>query len=263
MLIKGLIFAAGIGSRLRPLTDKVPKALVEVGGMTMLERNIRRLADAGITDITVNVHHHAAMVREWMEANAGRLGVHLRVSDESELLLDTGGGLLRAFPGIADADAIILHNADIYTDLPLRPMIEAHFSHCGSSGKPQAAVTLAVAERTTSRYLLFDADGRMQGWQNVNTGEVRPATAAAGLHGAEPLQQLGFLGIHIVTPALVPSLKAYAAACGEVFSLTPFYTANVGELDILGYRADGHTWIDIGRPETLARARAIASGGAE
>lgn len=252
MKVKGLIFAAGIGSRLRPLTDKVPKALVEVGGMTMLERNMTRLTEAGVTDIIVNVHHHAPLVKEWLAANAPRLGASVTVSDESDLLLDTGGGLLKALPGLADADAIVLHNADIYTDIPLGPIIEEHLSREATDALP--AVTLAVATRDTSRYLLFDSEGRMRGWQNRATGEVRPA----GLD-TEGLTPLGFLGIHVVSPAIGPLLRDYAEATGSgVFSLTPFYVAGAEALDIRARLAEGHTWIDIGRPETLARARAHA-----
>lgn len=256
MNVKGMIFAAGIGSRLRPLTDTVPKALVEVGGVTMLERNIRRLTEAGVTDITVNVHHHAALVKEWIAANAPRLGAAITVSDESDILLDTGGGLLKAMPRLADCDAILLHNADIYTDVPLRPIINAHLSRTAIDELP--AVTLAVARRDTSRHLLFDSEGRMRGWQNSVTGELRPA----GLD-AEGLTPLGFLGIHVVSPAIGPLLRGYAGANGsEVYSLTPFYVANAGAIDIRAHMAEGHTWIDIGRPETLARARAHAEAHA-
>lgn len=249
MNVKGFIFAAGIGSRLRPLTDRVPKALVEVGGMTMLERTVRRFTEAGVTDITVNIHHHAPMVREWVAANVRRLGASIAVSDESDQLLDTGGGLHKAMPYLADADAIVLHNADIFTDIPLRPIIESHLGR--ASQLP--AVTLAASRRDTSRYLLFDAEGRMRGWQNVVTGEVRPS-------GLDPhaLTPLGFLGIHVVSPAILSALEEYSREAGPVFSLTPFYVANTDGLDIRVHRADGHTWIDIGRPETLARARALA-----
>lgn len=246
MNVKGLIFAAGIGSRLRPITDTIPKALVTVGRVTMLERTIRRLIAAGVTDITVNVHHHAQLVKEWIAANATLLEADLHVSDESSQLLDTGGGLLKAISSMADADAILLHNVDIFTEIPLQPMIEAHLAR--HSELP--AVTLATAARPTSRYLLFDKQQRMRGWENVSTGEVRPS----GLDKAD-LSPLGFLGIHVLSPCVAQLLQEYAANHGEVFSLTPFYVDNTQALDIRPYSADNYTWLDVGRPETLAIAQ--------
>lgn len=163
-----MIFAAGIGSRLRPITDTIPKALVEVGGMPMLQRTLMRMKDAGIIDVVVNVHHHAPKIIEFLAANNG-FGMNIAVSDESDELLDTGGGLLKAIHLMGEADAVVLHNADIYTDIPLLPLVERYTQ----SG---ADVVLAVNHRSTSRYLLCDDSKRMRGWMNVTTGEIKPAS---------------------------------------------------------------------------------------
>lgn len=242
-----MVFAAGIGSRLRPITDTIPKAMVEVSGIPMLGRTLARLRDAGVEETVVNIHHHPEVIERYLHDND--FGMKETVSDERKLLLDTGGGLLAASAGLADADAVILHNADIYTDIPLRPLIDAHFSR-------SAAATLAVMPRDTSRYLLFDNELRMRGWQNVRTGETLPS----GIDHSG-LMPLGFCGIHIITPSRIfPSLSEYAEEAGEVFSMTPFYISASQEMEIAGWRIpESSTWIDIGSPAKLEDARQVAS----
>lgn len=243
--MKAMIFAAGLGTRLAPLTDTCPKALIEVGGRPMLRRAIERLRDAGVSEITVNVHHHAGMIKDYIAAND--FGVAIRVSDESSCLLDTGGGVVKAASMLRGDGPVVLYNADIFTDFPLREMMECH---CTSG----ADVTLLADSRETSRYLLFDASGRMTGWRNVSTGETRSPFPA---EVTDRSRQLAFGGVHIINPCVIDRMSEYMPK-GK-FSITPFYIEACCELDIRTYTPSGsYTWIDIGRPASLARAREMA-----
>lgn len=246
-----MIFAAGVGSRLRPITDTIPKALVDVGGEPMLLRTLMRMRDVGIMDVVVNVHHHAGKIVEYLAAN-DNFGMNISISDESDELLDTGGGLLKAMPLIGDADAVVLHNADIYTDIPLRPMVD-QFRHSS------ADAILAVNHRETSRYLLVDSESRMRGWTNVTTGEVKPASLTPRM--LHTLEKVGFCGIHVIDPkSLATELQSYADGVGLKFSLTPFYIADVDKLNIIGHLVPtSSTWIDIGKPASLAQACSLAT----
>ncbi len=243
--MKGMIFAAGLGTRLAPLTDTCPKALIPVGDKPMLRRVIERMREAGVADIVVNVHHHADMIKRYLREND--FGVSVRVSDESEALLDTGGGVVKAMDMLAGDEPIMLYNADIYTTFPIGEMLSSY----ESSG---ADVVLLVGERDTSRYLLMDEDGYMRGWKNVSTGEVRSPEGVEVPEGCVPR---AFGGVHIISPKVLDVLKEYKPE-GK-FSITPFYIDMCVRLKIRGYTpASGYSWIDIGKPETLAKAREIA-----
>lgn len=238
-----MLLAAGLGTRLRPLTDHLPKALVPVGGVPMLERTARRLIGAGADRLIVNVHHLAQQVERFLEEHGG-FGVEVRVSREEEAPLETGGGLLRARPHFRREAPFFLHNADILTDLPLDEMYRAHLA-----AGPLA--TLAVMERPTSRYLLFDDAGllgRIDRRRNVEV-RVRPS--------AGEVQALAFGGVHVVSPEIF-SLTTERGA----FSILEPYLRLAGEgRRVLPFRIDESLWIDIGRPEELERARRIARGG--
>lgn len=210
----------------------------------MLQRVILKLKDAGITDMVVNVHHFASQIIDFLHENQN-FGVDIHISDESDLLLDTGGGILRARKWLEDAPFMV-HNADILTDFPIAEMIERH----AATG---ADVTLLTAARTTSRYLLFDANHRMQGWENVKTGEVKPAGISASDY-----DPLAFGGVHILNPSVFPLLEQYAKNTGsEEFSITPFYIASCRALNIQSYQPSApYHWHDVGNPENLAKAEA-------
>lgn len=243
--MKAMIFAAGLGTRLAPLTDSCPKALIEVGGMPMLERVIRRLRGAGVGEIVVNIHHHADKIRDFLAARPD-LSSGVSLSDESDLLLDTGGGVVKAASMLRGDEPIMLYNADILTDFPISEMLARH----NASG---ADATLLVSPtRPSSRGLLFDADGRMCGWINRKTGEVKaPAEPPAS---ATPMS---FGGIHIIAPSLLEDLEQYGR---EVFSMTPFYTDTCAENRYIAYiPTSDYTWVDIGRPETLTQAQTLFS----
>lgn len=235
--MKAMIFAAGLGTRLHPLTLSRPKALVEIAGKTALERAIEAVIDAGAREIVVNVHHFAPMVVEFIGSKDW--GVPIMISDESARLLDTGGGLLKARPMLesSDGEPILIHNADIVTDIPLRQM-----------KLDGADIRLLTSHRESSRRLTFDLNGRLTGWRNMLTGEI--------MGKPEPDDRsLAFGGIHLVSPAIFEALEKYAPS-NTPFSLTPFYIANVEKLDIRCWQQpDGTRWHDIGRPLTLESAR--------
>lgn len=243
--MKAMIFAAGLGTRLRPLTNDRPKALVEIGGKTMLERVIIRLAEAGFDDITINIHHFGQKIIDFLETH-NNFGLNLHISDERNMLLDTGGGILKARHFLDGNEPFLVHNADILTDIDLATMYQDHVN----SG---AMATLLVKERMTSRYFIFDDDYRLQGWINKSTQETRPPhfIYKKGMH------ELAFGGIHVISPSIFDELEKYTQ--GEVkFSITPFYVDECHTHTIKGYvQKKTYTWLDVGKPETLKEAEKI------
>lgn len=227
--MKAMILAAGLGTRLRPLTDDRPKALVEVAGRSLLDITLARLRTFGIREVIINVHHFADMVVEYLKAN-GNFGMHIEISRE-EGLLDTGGGLKKAAWFLEDSDPFILHNVDVISSIDLRRMIQFH-------NENQALATLAVQDRKTSRPLLFDEQLRLCG---------RPSEK---VRAPQHVQTLAFNGIHVISTRLLPMMT------GEgVFSIIPAYLrlAARGE-KILGFRCDEYYWRDLGRPENVLQA---------
>lgn len=241
--MNAMIFAAGLGTRLRPLTDTIPKSLIEVGGMTMLDHAINAVIAAGATTVVVNVHHFASMIIAHCQSHTYK--AKIIISDESDMLLDTGGGLAKAIEWFADNDndPVIVHNADILTDINLRMMVDYH-------RRTHADVTLLTAPRESSRALLFDSADRMHGWINITTGETRPIGV-----NPEDFNALPFGGIHVISPETLHLLKQYSQGKTK-FSITPFYIDMAGHLDIRSWKQpEGTMWVDIGRHETLALAR--------
>ncbi len=239
-----MIFAAGIGSRLRPFTLEHPKALAPVAGVPMLERVIVKLRDAGITRMAVNVHHFGQQIVDFLKANRN-FGVDITVSDETALLLDTGGGLLAARKWLDD-DNFIVHNADILCDFSIGEMIDSHIG----TGR---LATLLVADRTTSRYLLFDDDNLMRGWTDTRNGLVLPPSLAQQAACAT-LHRRAFGGVHVVSPEIFPLLENYSDG-REAFPIMPFYIDSCSEHKIAGFEpAETYRWFDIGKPETIQLA---------
>lgn len=239
-----MVFAAGLGTRLRPLTDTMPKALVPIDGTPILEHVFRRLIAAGFNEIIVNIHHFGEQIIHFLQEKQN-FGINIQISDERDELLDTGGGILKAHPLLDGNEPFLVHNADILTDLDLRAFFQCHLNS-------NADATLLTAQRDTSRYLLFDNAGRMQGWTNAKTGEVKPdgIRYAAGMY-----RQLAFGGIHVLSPSIFDQLEKYATT--RKFSIMPFYYNSCKSLEIRNYISENsYHWFDIGKPETLADAEA-------
>jgi NDP-sugar pyrophosphorylase family protein len=245
--MKAMILAAGLGTRLRPLTDSRPKALVEMNGRTLLEITLARLRSCGVTEAIINVHHFAGMVADYLKAH-DNFGMRIEISREDDLLLDTGGGLKKASRFfLEDAsqslpEPFLLHNVDVISNIDLRRMIEFH-------NENRALATLAVQSRESSRQLLFNNDlqlcGRRIDNQEVASDEWRVATLKK-----EEIHALAFSGIHVISPRLLPMITE-----AGVFSIIGTYVrlAAQGE-KILAFRADEYYWRDLGRPADLAQA---------
>jgi NDP-sugar pyrophosphorylase family protein len=237
--MKAMILAAGLGTRLRPLTDDRPKALVEINGRTLLEVTLSRLRSFGVGEVIINVHHFADMVVDYLKAHKS-FGMHIEISRE-EVLLDTGGGLKKAAhffimhsPG--REEPFIVHNVDVLSSVDLLRMVEFHT-------KNQALATLAVQDRKTSRYLLFDESLRLCGRQ---FGSNQPELA----RGCQQMVALAFSGIHVISPRLLTMMTEDGA-----FSIITTYLrlAALGE-KILAFRSDEYYWRDLGKPENVEQA---------
>ncbi len=243
--MKAMIFAAGLGTRLRPITDSMPKALVPVGGIPMLQRIITNLKNAGCRHIIVNVHHFPDTIIDFLNANQN-FGIKIVVSDERNKLLDTGGGIVKAATWLDGEEPIIVHNADIFTDLSIKQLYN---EHCAS----KSDATLVVGRRETSRYLLFDDNMRMNGWTNVSTSEVKPS----GIN-ADDFQKYAFNGIHVISPSLIHKLTSFRRE-DEPFSIMDFYIDSCHNNQITGFLPrENYSWFDIGKPASLAAANAAA-----
>lgn len=246
--IKGMIFAAGLGTRLRPLTDSVPKALVKVGGMPLVDRVLVRMASAGISPVVVNIHHHAAQLRNHLLSLAPGPDVpEILISDESDDLLDTGGGLMKALPLFGEEHCpVLLHNVDIVSDINLKAFCK---DGAGLLDGGCAAV-LAVSDRPSRRKLLF-RDGLLCGWQDLAAGLVR--SPWPGLRAAE-CRALAFSGIHIIDNRKIDDIYRKISREGDVpgkkFSITDFYLRACRIAPIRAWEGNFRV-LDAGRPETL------------
>ncbi|HEV2470115.1 MAG TPA: nucleotidyltransferase family protein [Candidatus Sulfotelmatobacter sp.] len=236
--MKAMILAAGLGTRLRPLTNERPKALVEVSGRTLLEITVQRLASFGVRDFIINVHHFADKVVDYL-AQKKNFGFRIEISRE-DVLLDTGGGLKKAswfFLGGNGDEPFILHNVDVISTIDLSRMLKCHTEN-------HALATLAVQDRDTSRYLLFDERNELCGRQAGRDGTadmVRPATQ---------IKALAFSGIHVISPRLLPMISE-----DGVFSIITTYLRLAGQKEkIEAFRADEYYWRDLGKPDNIIQA---------
>lgn len=241
--MNAMIFAAGLGTRLRPLTNDRPKALVEVAGKTLLEHNIERLKAAGCSHLVVNVHHFGQQIIDFLQAH-NNFGIDIRVSDERQLLLDTGGGIRQAYRLFAEPGPVMIHNVDIISDIDLRALYQAHLAH--SAHDAGCGATLAINQRQTSRYLMFDEQRRLCGWTNVSTGEVKGAVG----------EKFAFSGIHVVDPSLFALLEEMPEG---PFPIISFYLGACNRLNLYGHDVTENRWVDCGKPESLAKAAEILS----
>ena len=234
--MKAMILAAGLGTRLKPFTDKHPKALAVVNKKSLLQRNIEYLAGFGITDVIVNVHHFAAQIKDDIEKNNG-FGSNVAISEEEEVL-ETGGGLIKAKEFLKNAPFILM-NADVLTDMDLSAMAHQHLLN-----KPLA--TLAVTNRKTSRYFLFDEFDNLCGWKNEKTGEQKMSVEI------KVASQKAFSGIHVISPQIFSLIKQKGK-----FSMVDVYLDLAKTENIMAFDHSTSKFIDVGKPESIAKAEAM------
>ena len=238
--MKAMIFAAGLGTRLKPITDTLPKALVPICGKPLLQHVLEKLEAAGIDDFVVNVHHFADKIEAWVAEHPQQARVAF--SDERDLLRETGGGIMHARPLLEDAAHFLVHNVDILSDLDLgRFMAEA---------RPEALATLVVSARKTKRYLLFDSGMRLVGWTNIETGQVRSPYPDLDVKSC---RMLAFSGVHYISNAIFPLMEGW----GEKFSIIDFYLSVCAEHPVYGWVPEQLKMIDDGKIGTLDQAEAL------
>lgn len=258
--MKAMIFAAGLGTRLRPLTDTRPKALVEVEAFSCGERvskpllwwTMKRLRDAGVGEFVVNIHHFAPLVREWV-ASAADFSASVRFSDKSGCLLDTGGGILKALPLLLDSydGPFLVHNVDIVSNLDYRT-----FNALPMDG---VLARLVVCNRPSDRKLLFDTSMRLVGWTNQKTGEVKGPAASMTELERRKLRPFSFAGIHLISSDIAKAFREFEHD-SDVFGIIDFYLAVCSKYPIFGFLREDFEFVDAGTVESLPDAGKLLDG---
>lgn len=234
-----MIFAAGLGTRLKPLTDTMPKALVPVGGKPLLWHVLQKLKAAGFERIVINVHHFAQQIIDYLKAN-DNFGIDIRISDETEMLLETGGGIKKALPLFDQDSPILIHNVDILSNIDLNCVYEEAVS-------TNVDALLLVSWRKTKRYLLFDDEMILDGWTNIETGEVRSPYPALD---PTDMKQLAFSGIHILSPHIFPLFNDMP----DRFGIIDFYLKYCHQCAFMGKNLKDLKLMDVGKIDTLSEA---------
>lgn len=273
--MRAMIFAAGLGTRLKPLTDTLPKALVPLAGKTLLQWQIERLKAAGITDIVVNVHHFPDMIINYLRDN-DNFGCRIAVSDERDMLLETGGGLRKAKElltsspnSLIASSPILICNVDILSNIDLPTLLQAY--------NPEEMGVVVVSPRDTQRYLLFDETNRLCGWTNIATGEIRPASLVSSLNILPPtgeadlqakptyqlqrsdLSPLAFSGMQVLNPRIFDVMDKVVAEKGDKFSLIDLYLS-IAEKEILrAFIPENYRMMDVGKIAQLSEAESFAA----
>ncbi|MBT3385453.1 MAG: nucleotidyltransferase family protein [Prolixibacteraceae bacterium] len=237
--MKAMVFAAGLGTRLLDETSDNPKALVKIGGKPMLQHAIERLKNEGIDEIVVNVHHFSELVAQFLSEN--NFGIPIHISDESDKLLDTGGGLKKAAYYFNNNSPVLIYNVDILSSLDLQTLKNEHL-------KSGALATLVVRHRETQRYFKFDENKNLVGWLNKKTGKSKKVKA----ENFENATEMAFSGIHIIQPEMFKLMPET-----ERFSITDFYLDLAKTQLIKGFFDDSELWMDVGKPEQLKMAREL------
>lgn len=246
--MRAMIFAAGLGTRLRPLTDAKPKALIEIGNKTLLEWQIAKLREAGITDIVVNVHHFPDLIIDYLRAH-DNFGCSVSVSDERDRLLDTGGGLRRVVKNMKlDKEGILALNVDILSNVDIQALVQAY--------EQDGVSRLVVSERDTARYLLFNDRQNLVGWTNVTTGEVKPSAILDNSRGISSYGQLAFSGMQILSPRVCARLIDRKE---ESFSLIDFYLDICQKEMLKAYIPQHYRMFDVGKYDRLPEAERFAA----
>jgi len=236
--MKAMIFAAGLGTRLKPLTDFLPKALIPIAGKPLLEHVILKLKDACFDEIIVNVHHFPNQIIDFLKAN-NNFGIRIEVSDERDLLLDTGGGIRKAAWFFNDDKPFLVHNVDILSNVNLQLLYNQHLNI-------NSLATLVVSQRDTFRYLLFNDDFQLKGWINEKTGETKPI----GLRNPELFQKLAFSGIQVLSPKVFDLMKSLEPK----FPIMDFYLSSMQSQIISGFIPENYKMLDVGKLDVLDEA---------
>jgi NDP-sugar pyrophosphorylase family protein len=237
--MKAMLFAAGLGTRLKPLTDTMPKAMVPIAGKPLLEHVILKLKASGFDEIIVNVHHFADQIIDFLKEK-NNFGIHIEISDEREMLLETGGGIKKAASFFNDNKPFLVHNVDILSDIDLNALYNAHI-------EKNAFASLLVSKRITSRYLLFDGEDKLQGWINEKTGETKsPLINFNPLH----YDKYAFAGIHVISPEVFNYMNNWEGK----FSIIDFYLSIADKVKIQGYSPNELNMIDVGKLDSLNEA---------
>ena len=236
--MNAFIFAAGLGTRLKPLTDTMPKALVPVGGKPLLYHVIEKLKSAGIKKIVINIHHFGEMIVDYVKEN-NNFGIDIIFSDERQMLLETGGAIKHAVDLLGD-EPFLIHNVDILSNVDIKALINAHT-------ESNSAATLLVSKRNSTRALLFSSDGNLTAWTNKTTGEVKTPYESIDI---ATLEEFAFSGIHIFSPRLFKYFGAYP----EKFSIIDFYLNTCKEEKIKAYTQTNLQLLDVGKLDSLEKA---------
>jgi NDP-sugar pyrophosphorylase family protein len=233
--MKALIFAAGLGTRLFPLTQNKPKALCEIAGKTLLQYAIEKVSHAGYKDLIVNVHHFGDQIIDFLKSH-DNFGLNIAISDEREQLLDTGGGILKASWFLEGEEPFLVYNVDVLSTIDLDQLLQVHKQN-------GALATLAVRERVTSRYLIFDSQMQLSGWRNIKTNEqiISRNTKEANLYA--------FSGIQLIEPKIFGLIQEKGS-----FPLIPLYLRLASERSICGFHDESSLWMDLGKPDQLLEA---------
>jgi len=242
--MKAMIFAAGLGTRLKPLTNDRPKALVEIVGKTLLERNIQYLKRFNIQDITINVHHFSQQIKDFLCQN-NDFGISILISDETERLLDTGGGVLKARPFLEGKEPVLFMNVDVLTNLDLNRLLNFHTEN-------RALASLVVRKRDTVRYLLFDQQNQLTGWKNTQTNELKTCRPGTIDHSVP----LAFSGIHLIRPELLSMITETGK-----FSVIDLYLQLGASEKILSFTDSASDWMDLGKYEQIEQAEELIKKG--
>ncbi len=250
--MQAMIFAAGMGTRLKPITDILPKALVPVSDKPLIQHVLDKMVAAGVKEVVVNVHHHAEQLKNFISLyDRAENSVTLRVSDESDALLETGGGIKRARQLFNGRESVLIHNCDILSNVNLTEFYS-------TSNQSDAAATLLVSERRTQRYLLFNAQMRLVGWTNITTGEVKSPYAEILQYDGKTsvdwqamgIRLYAFSGIHCISPRTLNLMDEWP----ERFPIMDFYLKHCAEIVIRGTLCDNLRLLDVGKLDTLAEA---------
>ncbi|HNG70363.1 MAG TPA: nucleotidyltransferase family protein [Chitinophagales bacterium] len=249
--MKAMIFAAGFGTRLKPLTDSCPKALVKVGDKPMLQHTIEHLIKHNFDEIIVNIHYLGDQIKAFLQQH-NNFGIRIEISDETDLILETGGGLLKAQHFFDDNEAFLVCNADVFTNINISEMYRFHQSN-------GALATLAVRNRESTRYLLFDDNNILYGWENIKTNVAKiprkiPEAVKANFAPGDtyPLHEFAFSGYHIISPEIFKHQSLLG-----VFSMTDWYLDLCRNHTIVAYQHNNDVWVDIGSFAQLQKANEL------